>query len=109
MPFQVVGKMRRPDQLALQVVGPAVQRADDVAAGVAAPAQHQGLAVAADVRDQLHALGRAHQRAAFALLRQGVVVAELGHSEFVAEVARAVGEDARHLAPEQFGVEIRAD
>jgi hypothetical protein len=50
-----VREMRRADQFALQVVGPAVQRADDVV-GVAAAIEHQRLAVAADVGQQLDAL-----------------------------------------------------
>ena len=46
---------------------------------LAAPAQHQRLAVAADVGDQLARPSRgAHQRAALAFLRQGVEVADLG-------------------------------
>jgi hypothetical protein len=56
--------MRRADQLALQVIGPAVQRADDVV-GVAAAVEHLGLAVAADVGQQFDALRIAHQHAAF--------------------------------------------
>ena len=44
-----LGEERRAEQLAFQVVGPAVQRADDVL-GVAAALQHDRLAVAADVR-----------------------------------------------------------
>ena len=102
--------MRRADQRALEVVGPAVQRADDVVAGVAAAAQHHRLAVPADVRDQLDAaVGRAHQRAAFVFLRQRVVVAGLGDRELVADVARAAPEQALHLALEQRGIEIAAN
>ena len=85
---RVVGEVRRADQLAAEVVGPAMQRADDVAAGVAAAAQHHRLAMPAHVGDQLQALRRAQQGAAFAFLRQGVVVAELGHRQRVADVAR---------------------
>ena len=40
---------RRAEELAFQVVGPAVQRTDDVL-GVAAAFQHDGLTVAADIR-----------------------------------------------------------
>ena len=50
----VLGEMRRAQQLALQVVGPAVQRADDVLR-VAAALQHDRLAVAADVGEQFDA------------------------------------------------------
>jgi hypothetical protein len=71
-------------------------------AGVAAAAQHQRLPVAADVAHQLDALRRAHQRPALAFLRQGVVVAHLGHRQRVPQVARAVLEDQFKFAPEQL-------
>ena len=70
---RVVGEVRRADQRARagrRSSGAAGRRC--CAAGVAAPAQHHRLAVPADVGDQLHAVARAHQRAALALLRQGV-------------------------------------
>ena len=105
----VVGKVRRAHELALQVVGPAVQRTHNVAVGVAATAQHQRLSVPADVGDQLDALGGAHQRAAFTLMLQGVVVADLRHRQFMPEVARTMLEDELHLATEQIVVEIAGD
>ena len=74
----VMVEVRRADQAALQVVGPAVQRTHDVAPGLSASAQHHRLAVAAHVRYQLDAAGRAHQCAALALVRQSAVVAHLG-------------------------------
>jgi hypothetical protein len=90
--------------------GASGKRADDVlAAHVAAPAQHQRLAVPADVGDQFHAARRAHQRAAFAFVRQCVEIADLGHGEFVAQVARLRGVEGRHLAPEQIGIEVAVD
>ncbi len=58
-------------------------------ARVAAALQHHRLAVAADVGDQFDAARRAHQGPAFAFLRQREVVADLGHGQFVPEVARA--------------------
>ena len=79
----VVVEQRRTEQLALQVVGPAVQRADDLASGtpshLTASAQHQRLAVSADVGDQFHALRRAHQGPALALLGQCIKIAHLRH------------------------------
>ena len=105
----VVGEVRRADQLAAEVVGPAVQRADDVAAGVAAAAQHHRLAVPADVRDHLQAGRRAQQGPALALLRQGVVVADLRHGELVADVARGTLEQRFLLAGEQSRIEVAAD
>ena len=80
-------KVRGTDQLARGVVGPAVQRADDVAAGVAATLQHGGLAVPADVGDQLDAGSVSDQRTAFAFVGQGIKVAQIGHRQFVAEIA----------------------
>ncbi len=105
----IVGKVRRTEQAAVKVVGPAVQRADDVALGIAAVAQNHRLAMAADVGDQFDAAGRAHECAPLALLGQGVVVADLGNGECVTEVARAAREDALGLAAEQVGVEIGRD
>ncbi len=100
--------MRRANQLALVGIGPAVQRADDVGLGVAAPAQHDGLTVPADIGDQLDTLGRAHQGPAFALLRQRVVVADFRDGQCMADIAGPSLEDARLLALEQIGIEIGA-
>ena len=111
----VVRKVGGPQQLAAGRVGPAVQRADNVAACAAlllglqvAPAvQHHGLAVAADVGDELDtALGIAHQGAAFGLVGQGVIVARVGHSQLVAHVARALPEERVQFALKQRFIEI---
>ena len=88
---------KRAQQLAAGRVGPAVDGAHDVAARVAlalalqvaAPAQHDGLAVAAAVGEQLDAaIGLAHQRAPAFFLRQHVVVARLGDGMGMADIAR---------------------
>ena len=79
------------------------------AAGVAAAAQHHGLAMPADIRDQLQPGGSAQQRAAFALLRQRVEVADLGDRQRMADVARAAREQALALALEQRRIEVAAD
>ena len=101
--------------LAAGAVGPAVHRADDVAGGAAlllrvqraAPGQHQRLAVAADIGDQLDpALRTAHQRAPAAFLGQGVVVARFGHAQRVAHIARAALEEQGALALEQRFVKV---
>ncbi|MNI93645.1 hypothetical protein D3C73_1516270 [compost metagenome] len=90
-----------------------MQRADDVAAGLGvelAPAlQDQGLAVAADVRDELHALGRVDQRAALVFLRQGMEVTRLGHGQSVPDVAGPSREKVLHFAGVQGLVEIRGN
>ena len=101
-------EMRRADQLAVQAVGPAVDRADDVLARLAAAAQHQRLAVATDVGDQAHALRVAHQRAAFRFVRQRVVVARLADPELVSRITRAGLEDQRAFVGEHVLVEVTA-
>ena len=114
----VAGEVRRAQQLAAGRIRPAVDGAHDVAARVAlalalqvaAPAQHQGLAVAAAVGDELDlALGVADQRAPVGLLRQGEVVARLGHRQRVADVARTGIEEQLLFALEQRCVEIGVD
>ena len=100
--------MRCADQLAGGVVGPAVQRADDIAARVAAPLEHHRLAVPADVGDQFDAAGVAHQGPSFGLLGQGVKVAHLGHSQGMTEVLRAAGEQLLLLALVEARVEVAA-
>ena len=96
-------------------VGPAVQGADDVAAAVAfavaaqvaAALEHHGLAVAADVGEQLDpALRVAHQRAAFALLGQGVVVAGVGYGQLVPHVTGPALKDGGEFALEQRVVKV---
>ena len=75
-------------------VGPAVQGAHNVSAGIAcgvarsalgveqraAAFQNQRLAVAADVGDQLNAAAVVHQGAALVLVGQGVKIAKLRHA-----------------------------
>ena len=63
-------KVRRTYQLARCVVGPSVQWAHDIAAGVAASLQHGGLAVTADVGDQLNTACVAYQCPAFAFVQR---------------------------------------
>jgi antitoxin component of MazEF toxin-antitoxin module len=103
----ILREVRRAQQLAVEPVGPAVQRADDVGRGLAAALQHHGLAVAADVGQQLHAaIRRAHEHAPLAFLRQGVVIADFGNRQLVREIPRAVLEDEFLFAAEQVLVEI---
>ena len=66
--------------------------------------------MAAHVGDQLHALGRVHQRAALLLLRQRVVVARFGNGQPVADIARARAAKKRlHLAGIERLVEVRGN
>ncbi len=93
----------------MQVVGPAVQRADDVAARVAAAAQHHRLAMAADVGDQLDAA-----RACAPARGPRLPAAARGSRRPRAPPARGRrsagrAEQLARLAPEQVGVEVRRD
>src|SRR5690606_20669864 len=105
---RLLGELRRAEQFAAQAVGPAMQRADDVA-GVAAPVQHDGLAVAAHVREQFHASVVAHQHPALVLRDQGVVVPGLRNHEFMTDIARALPEEHIEFASEEGFVEVGGD
>ena len=59
--------------------------------GVAAPLEHQRLAVAADVGQQLDAVLVALEHLAVAHPLQGVIVAHIGHHQGMAIVLRRVG------------------
>ncbi len=110
--------MRRADQGAGGAwvgggIRPAVQRADDVAAGLgvesAAILEDQRLTVAAHVGNQFDAFGRMNERAALLLLGQGVEVARFGHREAVSDVARSGGEKRLQLAGIERFVEVRGN
>ena len=93
-------------------VSPAMQGADDVAAGGGAGPERtaaledHGLAMPADVGNEFHPARGAQQRAALAFLRQRVVVARLGHCELVPHIAGPSLEDDVHLALEQRWIEV---
>ena len=70
------GKCGAPRSSPLEVVGPAVDRADDVRR-VAAALEHDRLPVAADVRDELDALRVAHERLRVVARLEREVVARL--------------------------------
>src|SRR5207244_1859923 len=76
---------------ALQVVRPAVDRADDVPR-IALAAQHDRLAVPADVRQELDTLRVTDERLRVAAAGQRVVVARFGHHQFVADIAGRAGQ-----------------
>ncbi|MOA01192.1 hypothetical protein D3C78_1205830 [compost metagenome] len=84
-------EVRRADQLAAVVVGPAVQVAHHVVAG-AAPLVDQRLAVAADVGDQLDVAIDILQHLAVTEPVQRVIVAGIGHHQLVAVILRGIGE-----------------
>ncbi len=111
----IVREVRRAQQLPPGRVRPAVQRADDVARGMAlavraqvAPAlQHHRLAMAAHVGDQFDAALRvAHQGPALSFLRQRVIIARFGHAQLVPHIAGPALKDGVQLAPEQRIIEV---
>ncbi|MNK93014.1 hypothetical protein D3C87_1131570 [compost metagenome] len=103
-------KLRCADQLAAAVVGPAMERADDVAAALAQVAlavagsragsvlaEHERLPMPADVRDQFHAMVGAHQDARVVFMAQRAPVALVGDHAVVADIGRAAPEYAFHF------------
>ena len=67
---------------------------------------HDGLAMAADIGEQFHAIGTMHQHPAFTFLRQGVEITGVGYAERVAHIARAVLKEGLHFPRIDGGVEI---
>jgi hypothetical protein len=68
-----------------------MDRADDVVAGeLAAPLQHEGLAMATDVRQHLHVLAIVDQHLGAIEELERVIVIRLGHHQLMAGIARAV-------------------
>ena len=117
----VADKVRRGNQLphgfagclAAGVIGPVVQRANQVAQTArsvgryaAFALQNQGLAVSADVGDQLNARFAMNQRTAGIFLRQGVKIARIRGCKAVANVARAVLKQGLLLEFEKRFVEV---
>ena len=83
---RLLGEMRRAEELAFQVVGPAMNGADDVLR-VALAVEHDRLPVTADVRQELDALRVAHERLRVGTAGKHVVVAGFRHHQFVPDVA----------------------
>ncbi len=102
----VLLEVRGADELTVETVGPAMQRAHDILARAAHAAQHHGLPVAADVGEQFNAFRPVNQRAAFTFLGERGVVADLGYREFMSEIARAGAEYLFLLQLEQVVIEI---
>ena len=101
------GEVRRAEQLALQVVGPAVQRADDVAARC----RGRCSIIAWRWRQtfDMSSMPSALRTSACASSRSGerVEVAGLGHHQLVADVARArARRSSAPLGVEDAGIEI---
>ena len=102
---RLVGEMRRAEQLALEVVGPAVDRADDVGR-VALALEHQRLSVPADVRQELDAARVADERLRVVASRQDLVVADLRDHQLVADVAGRAREQRAHLGVEDARIAV---
>ena len=109
------GEMRCANQLAFGRVGPAVQRANDVARAMAralvveaaTAVQHDRLAVSAHIGNQFHLpLCIAHQGAPLGLLGQGEVVTNFGHGQLMPHITRALAEEDFQFSLEQRLIEI---
>ena len=98
-------KVRRTHEAAVQVVGPAVQRTDDIP-GVAAPFEHDRLAMAADIGQQFHTRVVAHQHAGVIHPGQRVEIAEIRRHDFVTDIPRSIVEQQALLEFEELAVEI---
>ncbi len=73
---------------------------------MAAAFEHQRLAVAADVGEELDAAGVPHQHLGVVHPGERVVIAHLRHHQLVADVVRPRAEQARLLLGEHAGVEV---
>jgi hypothetical protein len=85
---RVLLKMGCTEKLALQVVCPSMQGTDN-RLRLASALEHDGLAVPADVREQLDAVALVHQNAAVVFMGERMEVALIGHHELVANIAGA--------------------
>ena len=99
----ILRKVRCAEQFAVCLVGPAMYRADDVLC-VAAPLQHDGLTVAADVAEQFNTILVAYQHLRPAL--QYVVVALIRNHQLMAHVVRPLFEQQALLDFQCFGIEV---
>ncbi len=102
---RLVGEMRRPEELALEVVGPAMDRADDVLR-VAAALEHDRLPVPADVRQELDAAGVADERLRVVAPLEDVIVAGVRHHELVPDVTRRAGQQEALLGFVDCGIAV---
>ena len=100
-------EVRRAQQVAFQVIRPAVQRAHDVL-GIAAPIEHDGLPMPAHVGKQFDAVRIAHQHAAFGLGGKRVI-ADFRDHQLMADVTRAMLEQTFDFSLIQRLVEVCRD
>jgi hypothetical protein len=101
--------VRRAEELSLQVVGPAVQGADDVFC-IAPAAEHDRLPVAADVRQELDSCGVSlavpYEHPGGVSPRQRVIVPGQGDHKLMAYIVRPSVEQELLFEGEDLGVEI---
>ena len=83
-----------------------MQRTDN-RIGLALALQHDGLPVAADVREQLNSSGVAHQHPAVVLVGQRGVMADLRHHGLMANVACAQAKQAGEFLLQDRSLKIR--
>jgi len=104
---RLVREVRRAEKLALQVVGPAMDRADDVLR-VALAREHDRLPVTADVRQELDALRTVDERLRVAARGEHLIVTRFGRHQRVADVTGPAGEELRALGIENRGIAVDA-
>ena len=105
MHARLLGKMRRAEQLALEIVRPAMNRANDVAC-VAFARQHDRLPMPANVRQKLDAVHVANERLRIAASRQHVIVAGLRHHQLVTDIPRRAGKQELPLGVEDAAIRV---
>ena len=98
--------MRRAEQFAVEPVSPAVDRAHDAVARIAAAFEHDGLAMAADIAEQLDPARVAHQRLRVVETLERMKVADRGDQQFMADVARAPREQQALLERVNLRIEV---
>ena len=104
---RILRKMRGADQLPAGVVGPAVDRADDVALQLAGALQHDRLTVAADVGHLPETLAAAvEQQLAVVTPLQRTIIHCFGHHQLMSDITGTGIEDQLFLQFEDLLVEI---
>ena len=101
-------EMWSAQQLAVELIGPTVDRADNVRCRAAA-GEHDGLPVATDIRQKLHATVIADQYLRVIAPGKGVIVAHVGDHQFVADVTGPAIEQDLAFDLEQRGVVVPGD
>jgi hypothetical protein len=101
----VLGEVGRTDEIALEVIGPAMKRTDN-RFGLAAALEHDGLAVSTDIREQFGAGLVADEHPAMILMRQCGVMTDLGHHGSMADITWTILEAGFKLLTINLNVKI---